>query len=84
MVVQEFDTQVRVHMADYTDHTCMDYSPSALASGNTCGGGKKSIPELKNTDDGNWQKQFSNRYKHTCNLHKRFPLLLLRVQQEMW
>lgn len=41
VVVQEFDTQVRVHMADYTDHTCMDYIPSALASGNTCVGGKK-------------------------------------------
>lgn len=41
VAVQDFDTQVRVHMADYTDHTCMDYSPLALASGNTCGGGEK-------------------------------------------
>lgn len=37
VLVQGFDTQVRVHMADYTDHTCMDYSPLALASGNTLG-----------------------------------------------
>lgn len=37
LVVQEFDTQVKVHMPDYTDHTCMDYSPLALASGNTLG-----------------------------------------------
>lgn len=36
VLVQGFETQVRVHMADYTDHTCMDYSPLALASGNTC------------------------------------------------
>jgi len=36
VLVQGFDTQARVHMADYTDHTCMDYSPLALASGNTC------------------------------------------------
>lgn len=41
VVVQEFDIQVKVHMADYTDHTCMDYSPLALASGNTCVGAKK-------------------------------------------
>lgn len=77
VVVQEFDTQVRVHMADYTDHTCMDYSPSALASGNTCVGGKKSTRELKNIDDGNLQKQLINRYKHTCNLYKSFPFIFL-------
>lgn len=41
VAVQKFGTQVRVHMADYTDHTCMDYSPLALAFGNTCGGGEK-------------------------------------------
>lgn len=37
VAVQESDTQVRAHMADYTAHTCTDYSPSALASGNTLG-----------------------------------------------
>lgn len=78
VAVQDFDTQVRVHMADYTDHTCMDYSPLALASGNTCvGGGKKSIIELKNTNDVNLQKQLINRHKKTCNLHKCFPFILL-------
>lgn len=43
VLVQGFDIQVRVHTADYTDHTCMDYSPLALASGNTWGGVGKSI-----------------------------------------
>lgn len=41
VLVQGFETQVRVHMADYTDHTYMDYSPLALASGNTCVRDKK-------------------------------------------
>lgn len=41
VLVQGFDIQVRVHTADYTDHTCMDYSPLALASGNTWWGGEK-------------------------------------------
>lgn len=37
-LVQGFDTLVRVRMADYIDRICMDYTPLALASGNTCGG----------------------------------------------
>lgn len=37
VLVQGLDTQVRGHMADYIDRTCMDYTPLALASGNTCG-----------------------------------------------
>lgn len=37
VLVQGFDRQVREHTADYTDHTGMDYSPLALASGNTLG-----------------------------------------------
>lgn len=41
VLVPGSDTWVRAHMADYIDCTCMDCSPWALASGNTCGGEKK-------------------------------------------
>lgn len=37
VVVQGSERQVMAHMADYTGHTCMDYSLLASASGNTLG-----------------------------------------------
>lgn len=37
VVVQGSEIQVMGHMADYTGHTCMDYSLLALAFGNTLG-----------------------------------------------
>lgn len=43
VVVLGSERQVMAHMADYTGHTCMDYSLLALASGNTCVKKKKHV-----------------------------------------
>lgn len=47
VVVQGSEIQVMGHTADYTGHTCMDYSLLALAFGNTCVKEKKHTVVVK-------------------------------------
>lgn len=83
VLVQGFGRQVKEHTADYTDHTCMDYSPLASASGNTCGEWEAYFT-YKTLITLICKRHLINRYKTTCNHCKSFPSIFLFVQQNLW